>query len=155
MARATLHEGGRSPELWRLGRRNIILRYIVAALKTHPILVIQGFQSGETSSIPGAVFLLLPMFLRSRMAFTLKFKSKALVPIRAQPAKNSVSMTDEKPTLASVGLTGQVASCRPYPPPLAMKSSRDLDGSRAVYPISRTSIDRWAAFLPYALYKTM
>lgn len=27
---------------------------IVAALKTHTILVIQGFQSGETSSIPGA-----------------------------------------------------------------------------------------------------
>ncbi len=29
-------------------------------------------------------------------------------------------MTDEKPTFASAGLMGQVASCRPYPP-----SSRD------------------------------
>jgi hypothetical protein len=64
-------------------------------------------------------------------------------------------MTDEKPALASLGLMGQVASCRSFHPPLAMKSPRDLDGSRAVYPISRTSIDRWAAAFHYALWQTL
>ncbi|MGZ9158768.1 MAG: hypothetical protein ACXW36_07875, partial [Nitrospira sp.] len=35
-------------------------------------------------------------------------------------SEGSASKTDEKPTRESVGLMGQVASCRPFPP-----SSRD------------------------------
>jgi hypothetical protein len=38
------------------------------------------------------------------------------MPLLAQPAKNLVSKTDEKPAPVSVGLMGQVALCRPCPP---------------------------------------
>jgi hypothetical protein len=133
----------------------VILSSVVAALKTHPILVIQRFPIGGDLVNPRCLCSSCYRCFSTQEWLSPLINLKALRADSAQPAKNSVSMTDEKPTLASVGLTGQVASCRPYPPPLAMKSSRDLDGSRAVYPISRTSIDRWAAFLPYALYKTM
>ena len=91
---------------------------IVAALKTHSIPVIQGFQSGETSSIPGACVPLAP-----EDSFAYEWLSPCLQgsPCRSGTASEElVSMTDEKPALASAGLMGQVASCRPYPP-----SSRD------------------------------
>jgi hypothetical protein len=48
------------------------------------------------------------------MAFGLL--SKGTRASMAQPAKNSVSRIDEKPTPVSVGLMGQVALCRPFPP---------------------------------------
>jgi hypothetical protein len=88
---------------------------VVAALKTHTILAIQGFQSGETSSIPGAC---VPLATEDFSAY--EWLSPSLYegfPCRSGTASEDlVSMTDEKPTRASVGLMGQVASCRPSPP---------------------------------------
>ncbi len=87
---------------------------VVAAQKTHTIQVVQGFQSGKTSSFRVSVFLLLPRFLRlygSGLSHTSDHPCHS-----AQPAKNRASKTDEKPTRESVGLMGQVASCRPFPP---------------------------------------
>ena len=47
--------------------------------------------------------------------------------------------TDEKDARFSAGLTDQVALRRSSPPSSLMKSSRDLDSSRAVCPISRST----------------
>lgn len=105
-------------------------------------LVMQGFQSGETSSIPGTC---VPHATEHFSAQEWLSPSEGSPYQSGTAGEELVSMTDEKPALASAGLMGQVASRRSSPPPLAMKSPRDLDGSRAVYPISRTSIDRWAA----------
>lgn len=93
--------------------------FVVAALNTHTIhLVIQGSQSGETSSIPGAC---VPHATEDFSAQNGCRPSQEGSLCRSGTAgEELVSMTDEKPTLASVGLMGQVASCRPYPP-----SSRD------------------------------
>lgn len=87
---------------------------IVAALKAHAILVLDGFQSGETSSIPGGLYSFCSRRLLRTMAFGLHTKDSMYR--KAQPAKNSVSRTDKKPTPISVGLMGQVALCRPCPP---------------------------------------
>ena len=51
------------------------------------------------------------------MAFTLRKGSACR---SGTAGEEPVSATDEKPALASAGLMGQVASCRPSPP-----SSRD------------------------------
>ena len=51
--------------------------------------------------------------------------------------EDPASTIDEKPALASAGLTDQVESRRPYPPSSLVKSPGDLDDSRAVCPISR------------------
>jgi hypothetical protein len=69
----------------RLGRLASQLD-VVAALKTHTIPAIQGFQSGETSSIPGAcVPLATEDFSAQELALTL---IRALHADLAQPAEN-------------------------------------------------------------------
>jgi hypothetical protein len=88
---------------------------VVAAQETHSILVLYGFQSGETSSIPGTDVPHAPKALSASTAFVLPLEKDS--PCRRGTASEEpVSVTDEKPTLTSVGLMGQVASSRPYPP---------------------------------------
>ena len=51
------------------------------------------------------------------MALLLPSNNKGFTCLYSTASGNTASMTDEKPTfLASVGLMGQVASCRPFPP---------------------------------------
>ena len=59
--------------------------------------------------------------------------------LRGTAWRESTRTTDEKPASASTGLTDQVALRRSYPPSFQIKLSRDLDSSRAVCPISRSS----------------
>ena len=117
----------------RLGRRNC--NHVVAARKTRANLGHANFQSWETSSIPGAC---VPRAAADSpvVQADIRLVCGALT---AQPVEIRASATDEKPALASAGLTNQVESLRPYPPSSLMKSSGDLDDSRAVCPISRTS----------------
>jgi hypothetical protein len=116
---------------------------VVAAQKTHTRQIVQSFQSGKTSSVPGTCVPPASEGLSAHMALAIMYEGHACHSGTA--SEESASKTDEKPTRESVGLMGQVASCRPFHPPLAMNLPRDLDGSRAVYPISRTSVKRWAA----------
>ena len=90
-----------------------MLSLIIAALKTHTILVIQGFQSGETSSIPGTG---VPLAAED-IPLSTALSPKGFTCLYGTASGDTASMTDEKPILlASVGLMGQVASCRPFPP---------------------------------------
>jgi hypothetical protein len=72
---------------------------------------------GRPRQFQVTVFLLLPKTLRS-MALAFMYEGHACHSGTA--SEESASKTDEKPTRESVGLMGQVASCRPFPP-----SSRD------------------------------
>ncbi len=97
----------------RLGR--LMMISVVAAQKTHAILTMSGFQPGETSSIPGACVPHAPETLSASTAFALPLEKDC--PCRHGTAsEEAVSVTNEKPTRVSVGLMGQVASCRPSPP---------------------------------------
>lgn len=88
---------------------------IVAAQKTHAILTMYGFPPGETSSIPGACVPHAPETLSAYTALALPLEKDC--PCRCGTASEEpVSVTNEKPTRVSVGLMGQVASCRPSPP---------------------------------------
>ena len=88
---------------------------VVAAQKTHAMLVICGFQSGETSSIPGTCVPHAPGAISAYTAFA-PLAAKRCSCQYGTASEEPVSVTDEKPTLISVGLMGQVASSRPYPP---------------------------------------
>jgi hypothetical protein len=88
---------------------------VVAAQKTHAMLVICGFQSGETSSTPGTCVPHAPESISAYTAFTPSL-TKGSSCQHGTASEEPVSVTDEKPTLISVGLMGQVASSRPYPP---------------------------------------
>jgi hypothetical protein len=90
----------------------------VAAQKTHTIQVVQGFQSGKTSSVPGIC--VPPGFRRLSAHIALAIMYDGHACHSGTASEESVSKTDEKPTRESVGLMGQVASYRPFPP-----SSRD------------------------------
>ena len=72
------------------------------------------FQSGETTSIPGAVFY-APEAGAAYTAFAPPVEKGCLCH-HGTASEEPVSVTDEKPTLISVGLMGQVALSRPYPP---------------------------------------
>lgn len=91
---------------------------VVAAQKTHTIQVVQGFQSGKTSSVPGTCVPPASEGLSAHMALALMYEGHTCHSGTA--SEESASKTDEKPTRESVGLMSQVASCRPFPP-----SSRD------------------------------
>jgi hypothetical protein len=91
---------------------------VVAAQKTHTIQVAQGFQSGKTSSVPGTCVPPASEGLSAHMTLALMYQDHTCHSGTA--SEESASKTDEKPTRESVGLMGQVASCRPFPP-----SSRD------------------------------
>lgn len=118
---------------WRLGRQDTCSN--VAARKTRTMRNALDFQSGETSSIPGTG---VPRSSTDSLA------SSGRHPIgpscfHGTTWRESTRTTDEKPASASTGLTDQVALRRSYPPSFLMKSARNLDSSRAVCPISRTS----------------
>ncbi len=72
-----------------------------------------SFQSGETSSIPGACVPRAASGSPVNKAH-IRLVSGAML---AQPAGEPAGTTDEKPALASAGLTDQVESRRPYSPP--------------------------------------
>lgn len=60
---------------------------VVAAQKTHPILVMCGFPSRETSSIPGTCVPHAPEALSASTAFTPPLEKDYRANV-AQPAKN-------------------------------------------------------------------
>ncbi|MBI5671864.1 MAG: hypothetical protein HZC50_01035 [Nitrospirae bacterium] len=91
---------------------------VVAAQKTHTIQVVQDFPSGKTSSLPGICVPPAAEGFSAYMALVLMYEGHTCHSGTA--SEESASKTDEKPTHESVGLMGQVASCRPFPP-----SSRD------------------------------
>lgn len=95
-----------------------MMHSVVAAQKTHTRQVVQGFQSGKTSSVPGTCVPPASERLSAHMALAIMYKGHTCHSGTAN--EESASKTDEKPTRESVGLMGQVASCRPFPP-----SSRD------------------------------
>ena len=98
----------------------------------------------------------VPVFLVRRRVLRTKsghYPVSLLCP-EGTASREPASTTDEKSTLASVGPTDQVESSRSYPhPPLLVKSPRDLDGSRAVCPISRTSVNHGPQLSPTPIRK--
>jgi len=118
---------------WRLGRQETCSD--VAARKTRAMRGTSCFLSGETSSIPGTG---VPR------SSTNSLDGSGRYPIghsclHGTAWRESTRTTDEKPAFASAGLTDQVALHRSYPPSSLIESARNLDSSRAVCPISRTS----------------
>jgi len=87
---------------WRLGRR--LSRFLVAARKTHAKQVHTVFQSGETSSIPGAC---VPR-TSGWLSVTSGSYPVGLWRHYGTASGDQASTTDEKPALASAGLTDQV-----------------------------------------------
>jgi len=73
------------------------------------------FQSGETTSIPGTCVPHAPDAVSAYTAFAPP-GAKGCSCQYGTASEEPVSVTDEKPTLISVGLMGQVASSLPYPP---------------------------------------
>lgn len=97
----------------------LLLSSVIAALKTHTILVVPGLPIGGDLVNPGYRCSSCDRrFSASWLCLSIFYKGP--VGPYGIVSEESVSRTDEKPALASVGLMGQVASCRPSPP-----SSRD------------------------------
>jgi hypothetical protein len=109
---------------------------------------VTSFQSGETSSIPGACVPRVagdtPLTLWHLVLLDLRCQFGTA---NGEPA----GTTDEKPALASAGLTDQVALRRSCPPSsLPMMSPRDLDDSHGGCPIPRTSVNHGPQLSSYA-----
>ncbi|QPD02753.1 MAG: hypothetical protein Nkreftii_000527 [Candidatus Nitrospira kreftii] len=87
---------------------------MVAAHKTHAILVIQVSSRGRPRQSRVPMFLTLPTL--SPLTQLLPPGCEGRLCQYGTASEEPVSVTDEKPTLISVGLMGQVASSLPYPP---------------------------------------
>lgn len=109
------------------------------------MLVICGFQSGETSSIPGTCVPHAPGAISAYTAFA-PLVAKRCSYQYGTASEEPVSVTDEKPTLISVGLMGQVASSRPYPPSSREGSHREtwMAAARSTRSLTLRLIE-WAA----------
>lgn len=120
---------------WRLGRRH--RRSVVAARETHARRGHARFRSGETTSIPGTCV--------PRTSFEFSGLIRLISGWSLMPLGHSqwrICQHDRRETRPHIGGPdgpGGVASSITHPPLLA-KSPRDLDDSRAVCPISRTSV---------------
>jgi hypothetical protein len=132
--RATLHCGGRSPAV---GAYDAGFLYLFLRPDRPARCQVKQLSSrGRHRQSQALVFLVFA----SRCSGTSGSYPVGLWCRRGTATGDPFNTTDEKPALASAGLTDQVESRRPYPPSSLGVSQRDLDDSRAVCPISRTSL---------------